>query len=257
MKLSRRERRKLEKQKKRQERKELRQLGLSRKDIKLYQALQAGAVSKEQKRIKKNLEKKINYKRLRSVGYTPEEAKRFQNASPETIQKLLTTLATPLPKEQIERNRKAYEERLKREEREKKKRKKERTLVIYWRDLIEFADEESVVNQRRIFRYMTEDALEESAKGLLNLTFGESPNALFGVDIVNDIDAARSFYRDNDLIIVYEGKGVNYRHLLVAVNTMLILLYDPQQKRQFMMDLINNLRHINPRNASRLYRLIR
>lgn len=257
MRLTRRQRRELERQNKRQMNKELRQLGLSRSEVKLFQSLETGAVSKEQKRIKKNLEKKVNYKKLRSAGFTTKEAKRFQNASKETIEKLLSTQATPLPKEHIERNKKVYEERLKREQREKKKRKKQKTLVIYWRDLIEFADQESVVNQRRLYRYMTVDALEQSAKGLLNLTFGESPNSLFGVDIVNDIEVSRSFYTENDLIIVYEGTGRNYRHLLVAVNTMFVLLYDQQQKRQFIMDLINNLRHINPKNASRLYKLIR
>jgi hypothetical protein len=253
--MSRRERRELEKQQRKQKDKQIRSLGLSRTESKL---MRAPAISKEQKKKQKNIEKKYNYRLLRSLGYTTDEAKRFQSASTETINKLSKQLATPLKPEAVERNKQRAAEAAKREAAARKRQAEEdgRHLVIYWRDLIEFADQDAVDAQRSIFRYMRIPELEESLKGLSQLTFGESPASVTAIRITPNLERTREYYRQRYYLRVYEGTGRSYRHLLVALNTMMLLLYDTGQKRELIMDVINNLRELHTKNAGRLFRLV-
>lgn len=255
-KLTRRQRRDLERQQRKQQNKKVRELGLSRNEAKL---LERPAVSKEQKKQLRNIEKKYNYRHLRSIGYTTQEAKRFQGASKETIQSLSKTIATPLTDKKLKEIEEAGKRAKAREEAERAQRELNKMLVIYWRDLIEFADQETVTQQRSLFRHMRIDNLEGSAKNLAQLTFGESPASLVGIRMTKDLEKTRRYLKDRDFLFVYEGKGTDYRHLLIAVNTMMLLLYDPGQKSDFMMELINNLRSMPTQkarnNAARLYRL--
>lgn len=54
--------------------------------------------------------------------------------------------------------------------------------------------------------------------------------------------------------LIYEGKGKRIKELLVAINTMLVLLYDSQTKLTFLVDFLEKLRPFNPKLAERIYR---
>lgn len=248
-KLSRRERRELERKERKNQIKNAQRVGLSKTDSRLL-IQEPIRLSKEQKRQRKNLEKKYNYRKLRSLGYTTQEAKRFQGASAELIEQLSKTLATPLTPKQLEAQAKAGE-------RARKIASNEPSLVVYWEDYVENEDQESVDQQKALFRFMDVPSLENAIMRLRDLTHGLSPASQYKIQATKDLQGTYRYWTYRNFNQIYEGKAINYKALLRAIATMMVLLYDPQLKRDFLMDMFNNVRVFSNKNAARIYRLTR
>lgn len=200
--------------------------------------------------------RKAKYNRLRDAGYTSKEANRFKGRSWKTIEDLLNTKATPLPKSQLDQFEKIRHEKSKLWEHEAREAKKiaswsKGKILVFYQDLIGFTDASTVKEHRKIFSHMKSDGLAQSLKGLSELNFGESPASDHKILITNDPTAITQM-KSEGYQLIYEGTGQNYQALLVAANTMMILLYDTATKDKFLYDLIQAVRTFSPRNAQRL-----
>lgn len=170
--------------------------------------------------------------------------------------------------DQLEKKRKEEERR----ERERKKReRKERDdqdlyLLIFWKEKTEgYADESIIEDFKHEYRHLDNDYLIRSIIGFLS---AKMPSLIgtYNIQVVrgNQRQQVKNFMKSfdtgmladwNNWLLVYEGKADprRYKELLLAIHTVVRLLYDNEEKAGFINDLIMKfLPRVNRQTASRL-----
>ncbi|EJL42514.1 hypothetical protein PMI08_03165 [Brevibacillus sp. CF112] len=233
--LSRKQRRELERQQRKEQQRQLREKGLHRTEAKQL------VREKADKNVVRNALRRRKYKLLVDAGYSRDEARKLQNAAIETVRAKIEEKTAPKELPKKERKPKAEPDT-------------DEYLLLFWQDLIGFSDDYSVHGHKGIFKHMTANALMRSARGLIELDFGESPASLYEAIVTRQKNKAIQMYSREGYHLIYEGKGKRIKELLVAINTMLVLLYDSQTKLTFLVDFLEKLRPFNPKLAERIYR---
>ncbi|OBS85777.1 hypothetical protein [Bacillus pumilus] len=139
-------------------------------------------------------------------------------------------------------------------------------LQIYWKEKTgtTFDSPHNIVNQfKKEYSHMSQDYLIKSIQGFMTARLpAEIGTVQMTVIKGSKLKAYRNFMRNfdsmkmidmHDWILVYEGKAVRYKELLLAIHTVMRLLYDNEEKAQFISDLIlKHLPQVNMKNAKRL-----
>ncbi|MCY7525128.1 hypothetical protein MWG61_13360 [Bacillus safensis] len=155
-------------------------------------------------------------------------------------------------------------------ERERQK-KNDLYLQIYWKEKTgtTFDSPNNIVNQfKKEYSHMSQEYLIKSIQGFMTARLpAEIGTVQMTVIKGSQLKSYRNFMRNfdsmkmidmHDWILVYEGKGVRYKELLLAVHTVMRLLYDNEEKAQFISDLIlKYLPQVNMKNAKRLAKDLR
>lgn len=163
----------------------------------------------------------------------------------------------------------------KKEERERKRQERERRklqddqdlyLLIFWKEKTEgFADESIIEDFKHQYRHLPTQYIIDSINGFLTEKL-PSLIGTFNIQVVrgSNRQATKSFMRVDDngtladwnsWLLVYEGKADlrRYKELLIAVHTVIRLLYDSEEKGEFLGQLINtHLPQVNKKAALRL-----
>lgn len=142
-------------------------------------------------------------------------------------------------------------------------------LLIFWRDKtsVGFADDEVVNIFKNEYKYVTTDALvelinfylrDDDAKGV---EIGTAQAAIIHSSQVDayikwqtHISSKSNLYQDmHNWILVYKGKAKRYKELLLAIVTVIRLMYDHTERAEFINILLDNLLpQINRRMRERL-----
>lgn len=156
-----------------------------------------------------------------------------------------------------------------RERQQRERRKKDETdlyLLMFWKEKTDaYMDSQELIDQFKYeYRYMSTDYLIQSLNAFIQ---ADKVPAMIGTTSVviakgKDRKNVIQFYKGyddgslagwNEWGLVYEGKAVRYKELLIAVHTVIRLLYDNSEKGHFINDLLTSkLPAVNPRMAKRL-----
>jgi hypothetical protein len=159
-------------------------------------------------------------------------------------------------------------------EKERKKRERQKRnlndyyLQIYWKEKTEgFADPQLIEDFKKEYRHLPTEYIIQSINGFLT---NKLPSLIgtYTIQVVKGRDRQemkRFMGADdsglladwNEWILVYEGKADprRYKELILGVHTVVRLLYDNEEKAQFIGDLIEKyLPQVNKQTALKLAR---
>jgi hypothetical protein len=136
---------------------------------------------------------------------------------------------------------------------------KDLELYILWQDLHNSYDlEELIAGHKKVFEPYSIEEMENICKSLALMERREHfpQNTLVElVELSMDYEQIKKFYSQFNYSIVYNGRGDNYRDLLIAINTVLLHM-DQSEKYPFLHSLWSSLKYINKRVAKKLGDLI-
>lgn len=168
-----------------------------------------------------------------------------------------------------------YKKELKKREREKKKKEKklkdlqDNYLLIFWRDKTAegFADYDLIDTYKHSYRYASVSELirhidyflrTQDAKGMeigttaSMVVDGRNRNQYVRF-MQNMSDVSSQLTDSNDWALVYSGKAKRYKELLIAIVTVIRLLYDHTERSDFIQTLMfKTLPQVNIQMAKRL-----
>ncbi|MFE2611639.1 hypothetical protein ACFXDI_52185 [Streptomyces mirabilis] len=171
-----------------------------------------------------------------------------------------------------ELNKRAKAEERKRKAAERKARQAtEPYLMIYWKEKTDTMMDANVIEDlKRSYRHVSVDYLIESIRGFLGAKLpAEIGTISMHVVPNNKRKQHKAFMRNfdslrladmNSWILLYEGKADlrRYKDLLIAINAGMRVLYDNEEKAQFIGDLIQKyLPQVNIKTAKRLAKDLR
>ncbi|MBT2718062.1 hypothetical protein [Bacillus sp. ISL-57] len=159
--------------------------------------------------------------------------------------------------------------RIKKKEETKKKNDDDLYLLMFWRDKTAegFADTELIERYKYQYQYMNNEQLLERINKYLRTIkpqgaeIGTSLCVLVKgnqrkqyINFMSHMSETVNTMSDaNDWIVVYEGKAMRYHPLLLAVHAMVRLMYDTNERSDFIGNLIDKfLPRINKKMALRL-----
>ncbi|MFD7481000.1 hypothetical protein ACFV8Z_55530 [Streptomyces sp. NPDC059837] len=143
--------------------------------------------------------------------------------------------------------------------------------MIYWKEKTDTMMDANVIEDlKRSYRHVSVDYLIESIRGFLGAKLpAEIGTISMHVVPNNKRKQHKAFMRNfdslrladmNSWILLYEGKADlrRYKDLLIAINAGMRVLYDNEEKAQFIGDLIQKyLPQVNIKTAKRLAKDLR
>lgn len=246
----------LKKQKARENIKKLKAAGIT--DKKIIKQLKNNSVEAE-KIARKRLKEKARQERAHArysyltkvLNIKPSEASKMRYWSEKRYSEFIRK-----KEKEIERKKRAAERKTQREN--------ELHLLIFWKEKTDMMlDEQTVENMKHAYKYQSISFLVESIRGFL----GSKMPAEIGTTAMTVVPYKQKkdyirFMRNfnsfkladmNSWILVYDGKAVRYKPLLIAINAIMRLLYDPEEKADFIGELIQKyLPQVNIKMARRL-----
>lgn len=115
-------------------------------------------------------------------------------------------------------------------------------LLTFYKDKTENTDGEMLYDMKqRSKRRKTKDTIQ-SIQGWLEMTsnFGYIGQAI--VQVTDNPNSLKRYYSQFGYLNSYEGQGKNLKPLLDEIERMMVLLYTLDDKDEFILDLIKNLR---------------
>lgn len=235
-----------------------------------------GAKSPKQK---KQLTLKEGYNLLREAGYSSKEAMLIRNRSDENVRKAINTKRKkekkPIVKKKgfIETVKEVFTGDVKPKEaatsffknetilrKKPQPRKKGKRLFIYWTDPSGSADASTFASVLKQVENMSDaDMIGTALWGLDGADGERAPSEVGEYEIrvadYEDRGDLNDFYFSNGWVKVYEGRAKYTRPLMRVITAMLLMLYDDNQKLQFIEDLAVELVDVNPDMALKIKKI--
>lgn len=239
-----------------------------------------GAKSSKQK---KQLTLKEGYNLLREAGYSSKEAMLIRNRSDENVRKAINAKRKkekkPIVKKKgfIETVKEVFSGEVKPKEaansffnqeavlrkkpqRKKVDSKKGKRLFIYWTDPSGSADASTFASVLKQVENMSDaDMIGTALWGLDGADGERAPSEVGEYEIrvadYEDRGGLNDFYFSNGWVKVYEGRAQYTRPLMRVITAMLLMLYDDNQKLQFIEDLAVELVDVNPDMALKIKKI--
>ncbi|OCA91859.1 hypothetical protein [Pseudobacillus wudalianchiensis] len=123
-------------------------------------------------------------------------------------------------------------------------------LLICWGSLEEGSQEERLIGQlKQSFQDKKIKQLIKHAKSLYKTDTPEQQPSTYSFSVVHDdipVDKDSDFQPvKTEGLVIYEGKGNDYKEFLVAVNTMLTLIQSSAEKCIFIIKIAAELKYVN------------
>ncbi|AAP12348.1 MULTISPECIES: hypothetical protein [Bacillus] len=200
------------KQIKKQQDRSLKQLGYSSKQISKLQG------STRQKVYKHEIEKKRkrdNYHMFRSLGFDSKESNRMKSWKPSRIESFLSEFNS-------------------------------KYLLVVYKDVTEETDSEALYLIKNRTKKRSTSSIKASIKGWLRAGMNQGYIGGYEMEVGNKEEIAfhQRAYHFRKYLQAYHGQGKQLKPLLNLLENMMVLLYTVEDKDEFVLDLIKNLRRL-------------
>lgn len=183
---------------------------------------------RREKNNKRNEQLRQRRESLVQAGYTPQEARKLQYKSKATIDK-------------------AIEE----------KQRGSGILVVGYKEVTDYATGEELYQVKQQNKKKSKNQMVQSIMAWLQLDSGSGYIGQYDINIYTDIKEASRYLSTVGMSIAYKGYGEYLQPLIALCENMMYLLYLPDDKNAFIMELSDNLEMIGSENARKNARYLR